>query len=185
MTKRYELDKNHTHLGFSAKHLAITTVRGHFSDFSGYIEGDPDSPAGAIGEVTVELASVNTGADMRDNHLRSSDFFEADKHPKMTWRLTGMEKTGADTYTVRGDLTLKGVTRPLTLEATLDGRMPDPFGGDERLAVSATGTINRKDFGVNWDGVMGSVPVAGDTIKIEIEAALVAKAAVAELQQAS
>lgn len=185
MTNRYELDKNHTSIGFSAKHLAITTVRGHFTEFSGYVEGDPDSPAGARGQVTVDLFSVNTNSEMRDNHLRSSDFFEADKHPQMTWKLTGIEKTGDDTYQVKGELTLKGVTRPLTLNATLEGRIPDPFGGSERIAVTATGSLNRKDWGVNWDGVMGSVPVASDTIKIEIEAALVAKAAVAELEQAS
>jgi polyisoprenoid-binding protein YceI len=179
MTKRYEVDKNHSRIGFSAKHLAITTVRGQFNEFSGYVEGDPDAPAGATGEVTVDLASVNTNSEMRDNHLRSSDFFAAEQHPQMTWRLTGIEKTGEQAYRVSGELTLKGVTKPLTLDATLEGRMPDPFGGEERIGVTATGSINRKEWGVNWDGVMGSVPVASDTIKIEIEAALVAKAAVA------
>lgn len=185
MTKRYDVDKNHSRIGFSAKHLAITTVRGQFNEFSGYVEGDPDSPASAKGEVTVDLGSVSTNSEMRDNHLRSSDFFEAEKHPKMTWRLTGIEKTGDDTYEVQGDLTLKGVTRPITLEATLEGRIPDPFGGEERIGVVATGSINRKDWGVNWEGVMGSVPVASDTIKIEIEAALVAKATERQLQKAS
>ena len=180
---RYEIDPAHTNVGFSAKHLAVTTVRGQFTKFEGYFEGPEDDFTKARGEVKIDVASIDTRTEMRDNHLRSADFFDAEKFPYMTFNVTGVELLKGDTYHVQGDLTIKDSTRPITLEATLEGRLPDPFGGKERLGVSAKGQINRMDFGLNWDGIAGAVPIASHTIKLEIDAEIVVKAA--ELAEAS
>ncbi len=155
---RYEIDPNHTNVGFSAKHLAVSTVHGHFSKFDGFFEGPDDDYTKARGEVKIDVASLSTKTDQ-------------------------IEHVEGDTYKVKGDLTIKETTRPITLEATIEGRVPDPFGGKERLGVSAKGQINRMDFGLNWDGIAGAVPLAGHTIKLEIDAEIVVK--VAEAAQVS
>ncbi len=174
---RYEIDPNHTNVGFSAKHLAVSTVRGHFSKFDGFFEGPDDDYTKVRGEVRIDVASLSTKTEQRDNHLRSADFFDAEKFPYMTFKVTGVEPLDGDTFLVKGDLTIKTTTRPITLEATLEGRLPDPFGGKERLGVSAKGQLNRMDFGLNWDGIAGAVPMASHTIKLEIDAEIVVKAA--------
>jgi polyisoprenoid-binding protein YceI len=173
----YELDPYHTTIGFSAKHLAVSTVRGRFAKFDGSFEGPDDDFTKVLGEVKIDVASVTTDADQRDNHLRSADFFDVEKHPYMTFKVTGVELIDGDQYKVRGDLTIKDTTKPITLDATLDGRVPDPFGGKERLGVTATGQINRMDFGLNWNGIAGAVPLASHQIKLTIEAEVVAKIA--------
>ena len=170
---RFELDPNHTLLGFVARHLAVTTVRGRFNKFSGWVEGDADDLAHVTGEVTVDVSSLTTGVDQRDTHLKSADFFEADLYPTMTYRIKGAEKTGENKYWVNGDLTIKNTTRTVPLDVTVEGEVPDPFGGKRRIGVSATGEVDRMDFGLNWDGVAGAIPFASHKIKLEIEAALV------------
>ena len=177
----YELDPYHTTIGFSAKHLAVSTVRGHFTKFEGQLEGPDNDLTKARGEIKIDVASLTTNADQRDNHLRSADFFEAEKYPYLTFKVTGIEHIDADQYKVIGDLTIKETTKPITLDATLDGRVADPFGGKERVGISARGQINRLDWGLNWDGVAGSVPFASHTIKLEVDAEIVVK--VAELAQ--
>ena len=174
---QYELDPNHTTIGFAARHLAVSTVRGQFTKFEGAFHGPDDDFTKARGEVRIDVASITTNADMRDNHLRSADFFEAEKYPYLTFKVTGVEKAGVDAYRVHGDLTIKATTRPITLDATLDGRVADPFGGKERLGVSLNGQINRMDFGLNWDGLAGAVPMASHQIKLTIEAEVVARVA--------
>ena len=180
---RYEIDPSHTNVGFSAKHLAVSTVHGHFSKFDGFFQGPDDDFTEARGEVKIDVASLSTKTEQRDNHLRSADFFDVEKFPYMTYKVTGVEHIEGDTYKVKGDLTIKDTTKPITLEATLEGRLPDPFGGKERLGVSAKGQINRMDFGLNWDGIAGAVPMASHTIKLEIDAEIVVK--VAEAAQVS
>ena len=180
---RYEIDPSHTNVGFSAKHLAVSTVHGHFSKFDGFFQGPDDDFTKARGEVKIDVASLSTKTEQRDNHLRSADFFDAQKYPYITYKLTSIEPKGGDSYVVHGDLTIKDITKPITLEATLEGRVADPFGGKERLGVTAKGQINRMDFGLNWDGIAGAVPMASHTIKLEIDAEIVVKAA--ELAQAS
>jgi polyisoprenoid-binding protein YceI len=170
---RFEVDTNHTLLGFVARHLAVVTVRGRFDKFSGWVEGDSDDLAEITGEVTIDVASITTGAVQRDDHLRSADFFEANLYPTMTYRLKSVEKTGEDTYRVNGDLTIKDTTRTVPLDVTVEGDIPDPFGGGRRVGLSATGQINRMDFGLNWDGIAGAIPIASHNIKLEVEAALV------------
>ncbi|HZV49649.1 MAG TPA: YceI family protein [Candidatus Dormibacteraeota bacterium] len=176
MAERYVIDTNHTLLGFSARHLGVTTVRGRFDRFSGWVEGDPDHLDEVTGEVSVDVTSITTGVDQRDNHLRSGDFFEAERYPTMTYRFKGVERTGEDRYRVNGELTIKGTTRVVPLDVTYEGEVPDPFGGKKRIGVSATGQVNRLDFGLNWNGLAGAIPIASHTIKLEIEAALVVPA---------
>ena len=174
---RYEIDPAHTNIGFTAKHLAVTTVHGHFAKFDGSFEGPNDDMTKARGTIKVEVASLSTRNDQRDTHLKSADFFDAEKYPYLTFSLSGIEKIGDESYRVRGDLTIKETTRPVELTGTIEGRLPDPFGGRERLGVSATGQVNRMDFGLNWDGVAGAVPFAGHTIKLAIDAEIVVKVA--------
>ena len=176
---RYELDKAHTTVGFTAKHLAVSTVRGQFDKFEGDFEGPDDDPSKTTGELKIHVASIDTRQEMRDNHLRSADFFEAEKYPYMTFRLDRIEVTGGESFVVHGHLTIKNTTRPVTLDGTLEGRTPDVMGtgGKERIGVSVKGQLNRMEWGLNWDGIAGAIPIASHTIKIDIEAEIVVKAA--------
>jgi polyisoprenoid-binding protein YceI len=179
---RLEIDPNHSRLGFVARHLGVSTVRGHFNKFSGSVEGELDDLDNVTGEVTVDVSSLTTGVGQRDEHLKSADFFEAELYPTMTYRLKGAEKIGDDKYRVNGELIIKGTTKPVPLEVTVEGEVPDPFGAKRRIGVSAAGQVNRMDFGLNWDGLAGAVPMASHTIKLAIDAEIVVKAA--ELAQA-
>jgi polyisoprenoid-binding protein YceI len=180
----YEIDPVHTNIGFTAKHLAVATVHGRFDKFEGHFDGPADDPTKARGEVKIDVASLSTHTEQRDQHLLSPDFFDAAKYPYMTYRVTGIEPLDGETYRVTGDLTVRDVTKPVRLVATLEGRGPDPFGGaKERIGLSLTGQINRLDFGLNWNGLAGAVPIASHTIKLQIDAEIVVKAA--DLAQAS
>src|SRR5260370_41047147 len=131
---RYEIDKAHTHVGFTAKHLAVSTVRGQFNTFEGYFEGPEDDVTKTKGEVKIDVASVDTRTEMRDNHLRSADFFEAEKYPYIPYKLNRVEPAEGEKYRLHGDLTIKDGTNPIVLEAPLEGRVPDPQpGGKQRL----------------------------------------------------
>lgn len=179
MTQTYSIDRNHTRLEFSAKHMMVTTVRGSFEDFAGTVEVDGDDPTSARAQAVVKTASLWTGVEMRDNHLRSDDFFGVEKYPEMTFQSTAVEKTGENTYKVTGDLTIRDVARPITLEVEVEGQIIDPWG-NERVGLSARGRLNRKDWGLNWNQAIeaGGV-VVSDSINIAVEAALVRKAEVA------
>ena len=174
---RYDIDHGHTHVGFTAKHLAVSTVHGEFAKFDGYFEGPDGDLTKARGKVTVDVRSLNTRNDQRDTHLRSADFFDVEKYPTMTFEVASIEQLEGESYLVRGNLTIKNVTRPIALDATIEGRVPDPFGAIERLGISATGQLNRMDFGLNWDGVAGAVPFASHTIKLDLDGEIVVKAA--------
>ena len=180
---KYEIDQAHTHLGFTAKHLAVSTVRGRFNKFEGEFESPDDDYTKARGEVKVEVASLESRSDQRDTHLRSADFFDAERYPYITFKINSIEPVDEENFRVNGELTVKNVTKPLVLEATIEGRLPDPFGGKERVGISARGQINRIDWGLNWDGLAGTVPFASHTIKLEVDAEIVVK--VAELAPAN
>jgi polyisoprenoid-binding protein YceI len=180
---KYEIDQGHTHIGFTAKHLGVSTVRGRFNKFEGQFEGPEDDYTKARGEVKVEVASLESRSDQRDTHLRSGDFFDVEKYPYITFELTGVEPVDDENFRVTGDLTVKDITKPIVLDATIEGRLPDPFGGKERVGISARGQLNRMDWGLNWDGLAGAVPFASHTIKLEVDAEIVVKAG--ELAQAS
>ncbi|MGH7763757.1 MAG: YceI family protein [Candidatus Dormibacteraceae bacterium] len=174
---QYEVDQQHTHLGFTAKHLGVSTVRGRFNKFEGEFQGPDGDFTGARGEVKIEVASLESRSEQRDIHLRSADFFDAERYPYISFNVTKIEAVDAESFRVTGDLTVKDVTKPIELEATIEGRMPDPFGAKERLGISVRGQINRMDFGLNWDGVAGAVPFASHNIKLEVDAEIVVKAA--------
>ncbi|MFI4972087.1 MAG: YceI family protein [Hyphomicrobiales bacterium] len=180
---QYEVDQQHTHIGFTAKHLGVSTVRGRFNKFEGQFQGSDEDFSKARGEVRIEVASLESRSDQRDTHLRSADFFDAEKYPYITFKITKLEPVDAESFRVTGDLTVKDVTKPIVLDATIEGRMADPFGAKERVGISARGQLDRMDFGLNWNGVAGAVPFASHTIKLEVDAEIVVK--VAELVPAS
>ncbi len=172
---RYELDPTHTHIGFTAKHMMVSTVRGNFTEWTAYVEGDVSEPTSALAEATIKTASVDTGATDRDNHLRSADFFSVDEYPDMTYRSTSIEKIDDGNYRVTGDLTIKTTTRPVTLDVEVGQPFADGWG-NERLGVSATGKINRKDWGLEWNMLLEAGRLlVGEEAKLEIDTELVRK----------
>jgi polyisoprenoid-binding protein YceI len=158
-------------------------VRGRFNKFEGFFESPDDDYTKATGEVKIDVASLESRSDQRDTHLRSADFFDAEKYPYITYKLTSIEPVDDENFKVHGELTVKDVTRPLVLDATIEGRLPDPFGAKERVGISARGQLNRMDWGLNWNGVAGTVPFASHTIKLEVDAEIVVK--IEELAQTS
>jgi polyisoprenoid-binding protein YceI len=168
----WTLDPVHTEIGFSVRHMMVSKVRGKFDKFTGTVT-TATNPLESHAEAEIDLGSINTGNDQRDAHLRSNDFFDADTHTNMTFRSTGIRPNG-ENFLVDGELTIRGVTKPVTLTVELGGIQADPYGGI-RLGLTATGVINRHDFGVSWNAAIegGGVVVADKvTITIEAEATL-------------
>jgi len=167
----WTIDPVHSRLGFSVRHMMIAKVRGSFTDFSGEIT-IADDPLQSTVAVDVQLESIDTANDDRDNHLRTNDFFDVANHPTMTFRSTRVEADGDD-YIVHGDLTIRGVTNPVALEVEFDGTSKDPWGGT-RAGFSAETEINRKDWGMEWNTPLEAGGVMlGDKVKIEIDVQLV------------
>ncbi len=165
----YHLDKAHTTIGFSVKHMVITTVPGKFKDFDGSITYDPKNPLATSAEVTIKTASINTGNEKRDGHLRSPDFFNAEKYPVITFKTNRIEKRNGQLVAI-GDLTMRGVTKEIELPFTVSGPIVDPWG-KTRIGIEASTTINRKDFGVSWNKALDSGGVVvSDEVKIKIHA---------------
>ncbi len=174
---RYTIDASHSTAEFSVRHLMITNVRGRFSSLSGTVEFDAANPANSKINVTIDASSIDTRDEKRDAHLKSADFFETDKYPTITFTSTKVEKSG-DGYKAIGDLTMHGVTAPVTLEVEgPTAEQKDPWG-NQRAGASATAKINRKDWGLSWNGALeaGGVLV-GEQVKIEIEISMIAAAA--------
>jgi polyisoprenoid-binding protein YceI len=170
----YVLDKTHTTIGFVARHLVVTKVRGQFDEFEGALV-IAETPGSSSVSVSVDVGSIDTHEKSRDDHLRSADFFEHDKHPQMTFRSTSITAHGAE-WKVVGDLTIRGVTRPLTLDVEFNGATNDPWGGT-RLGISAHGEVVREDFGVSFGGVLDNGgAIVGSRVKIEIESELILQA---------
>jgi polyisoprenoid-binding protein YceI len=174
---QYMIDPAHTNVGFTAKHLAVSTVHGQFTKFDGLFEGTGDDLTKVRGTVKVEVASLSTRNEQRDAHLRSADFFDAEQYPYLTFSITSIERVDGDGYRVHGDLTIKGTTRSIALDATLEGRIADPFGGKERLGITASGQLNRMDFGLNWDGLAGAIPMASHVVKLNLDVEIVVRVA--------
>jgi polyisoprenoid-binding protein YceI len=145
----WRVDPAHSSVAFKIRHMMIATVRGQFSEFSGTLEAAADDPADSRARGSVAVASIATGDETRDAHLRSPDFFDAENDRDITFETTRMRHVAGGTYEVVGDLTIKGVTREVDLEATVDGSAVDPWGV-ERVGVSVRGSINRTDFGLTW-----------------------------------
>ncbi len=164
----WKLDPSHTLVEFSAKHLMITTVKGRITDVEGSIVSDERDPKNSSVEATLKAASIDTRTDQRDQHLRSADFLNAEQFPEIKFRSTRIEG-GKENFKLTGDLTIRDVTRPITLDVQFEGQQKDPWGG-ERVGFSATGKIDRRDFGLTWNQALetGGV-VVGNDIKISLE----------------
>jgi polyisoprenoid-binding protein YceI len=171
----YLLDPTHSRIGFVARHLMVTKVRGSFAQFEGSITVG-DDVISSTAEATIQTGSIETGTPDRDNHLRSGDFLEAEKYPTMTFRNARVTRQKGTEFTVVGDLTIKDITRQVELDVELDGVVKDPFG-NEKLAVTASTAIDREDFGMTWNVALetGGVLVS-KKIVIEIEAQAVRQA---------
>jgi polyisoprenoid-binding protein YceI len=165
----WQFDPFHTQVEFAVKHLGMMTVRGHFADVHASGTIDPDHPEASSVEVTISAASIRTHNQNRDNDLRSSNFLEADKYPAIIFKSTSIEAAGQDRYTMTGDLTIKGNTHPVTLNVIRYGEFNDPNMMGHRIAYSAEGKINRKDFGLTFNAVLDGRLVVGDEVQISIE----------------
>ncbi len=177
----WNIDTAHASADFSARHMMITTVRGGFRSISGTIEYDPANPAAASVEAVIETASItSTGLEQRDNHLKSGDFLDIENYPTITFKSTKVEPTGDGTEAkITGDLTIRGVTRPVTLKAEFLGQEKSPFG-TTNIGFTGTTKINREDFGLTWNMALESGGwLVGKEISItlDVEAVLVTEPA--------
>lgn len=165
---QWNFDPAHSNAEFSVRHMMVTNVRGTFDKVSGTLDFDPANPAAARVEATIEAASISTGAEDRDNHLRSADFFDVEKFPTITFKSTSVEPTGDESARITGELTMRGVTRTITIDAEYLGQGPSPFG-DVRAGFEGTVKINREDFGLTWNQALESGGVlVGKEVKITL-----------------
>ncbi len=164
----WQFDPFHTQVEFAAKHLGMMTVRGLFTDISATGNINPSNPEASSVEVIIQTTSIKTHHEVRDNDLRASNFLEVDKYPTMTFKSTRIESAGQDRYTVTGDLTIKGITQPVTLSVVNYGEFNDPRMG-HKIGYSAEGQINRKDFGMTFNALLDGKWIVSDEIKIMIE----------------
>jgi polyisoprenoid-binding protein YceI len=163
----HTIDKAHSEATFQVRHL-LTKVRGRFSDFEGIIEYDANNPERSSVKATIQATSIDTNEPDRDTHLRSADFFDVGVYPTLTFTSTRVTKKGAESFDVLGDLTIHGVTRPVTLHVSFLGKAKDPWG-NERLGFEAETTINRKDFGLTWNAALETGGfLVGDEVKISL-----------------
>lgn len=170
----WQFDPYHTQVEFAAKHLGMMTVRGHFAEVNATGTIVPDNPEASSVDVTINTNSVRTHNESRDNDLRSSNFLEVDKYPTMTFKSTSIEPAGQDRYTMTGDLTIKGNTHPLTLSVARYGEFNDPQMG-HRIAYSAEGKINRKDFGLTFNMMLDGKFIVSDEVQIMLEGEFIEK----------
>jgi polyisoprenoid-binding protein YceI len=175
LTGDYTLDSGHTRIGFVARHAMVTRVRGQFNDFEGHGYLDGDNPANSRVTVTIRAASIDTRNAQRDEHLRSNDFLAMQEYPEITFVSTDARRAGESTFELTGDLTIRGVTRQVTVPFTFDGAATDPFG-DQRVGLEGAVTINRKDYGVSWNAALeaGGVLVS-DKVELEFEISAIRK----------
>lgn len=164
----WNVDPSHSTVGFTARHLMVTKVRGRFSAFGGSLT-IADEPLASSVSATVEMSSVSTGDDGRDGHLRSADFFDVEQFPTMSFQSTSIEADGDDEYLLHGHLTIKGVTKPVTFELEFDGVATDPWG-NTKAGFTAETEINRKDWGLEWNVALeaGGVLVS-EKIKLQLD----------------
>ena len=167
----WTIDKAHTTIQFVAKHLMVTKVRGHFESYDATVEVAEDLTDSKI-EIVFQASSITTGAEDRDNHLRSNDFLDIDDHPELGFVSTGIARSG-DSWEVTGDLTIRGVTRPVVLYAVYEGTATDPWGR-EHVAFTASTRFNREDWGLTWNAALeGGGWLVSKDVQIEIEGQLV------------
>ena len=171
----FHVDTSHSKVLFKVRHLGISNVTGQFKEFEGSFDLDPDNLATLKAIAVIQVASVDTEEEDRDKHLRSGDFFDAETHPEIKFESTKAEPAGGSKVKLHGNLTIRGVTKPVVLDAEFGGAIQDPWG-NHRAAFTAEGTINRKDFGVNWNQTLDTGGlVVGDNVQISLELEAVAK----------
>jgi polyisoprenoid-binding protein YceI len=170
----YALDPTHTRLGFSTRHAMVTTVRGQFKDFTGEAVVDTADPSASKVDVSIQAASIDTGVADRDAHLRSADFFDVESFPVITFTSTRVERDGDD-WAITGDLTIKDVTKPITIDFESTGSARDPFG-NLRIGFEGKATLSRKDWGLTWNAALetGGMLVS-DKIKLEFDISAIQK----------
>ncbi|UCE66595.1 MAG: polyisoprenoid-binding protein [Candidatus Zixiibacteriota bacterium] len=169
----WNIDKPHTSVGFTVRHMVVTKVHGQFKDFDGEIEFDGKNVETGLANITIRMASIDTENQKRDDHLKSADFFDVEKFPMMSFKSKKMIKGEGDNFKITGDLTIKDVTKEVTLDAVFNGTIKDPWGGT-RAGFSATGKINRQDFGVKWNQALETGGfLVGDEVTINIETELI------------
>jgi polyisoprenoid-binding protein YceI len=160
----YEVDAVHSTVAFGVRHLVVTTVKGNFGEYSGSVSYDPASPASLKISGVVKTASINTGNQKRDDHLRNSDFFDVEKFPEITF-----ESTKFEDGVLTGKLTMKGVTKEISVPATVNGPVTHPFSGKQAIGVDFTAKINRQDFGISWSKSLdGGGLMVGDEVTLEL-----------------
>ena len=178
MNGAYSFDKAHTAIGFKVKHMGLSEVPGYFRDFTGTINYDAKDMKKSSVEFTAQMASVDTGVDARDNHLKTADFFDVEKYPTMTFKSTKIEKKGKN-WMITGDLTMKDVTKSVSFPFEVVGFLKDEKSGGMKMGAMAETTINRRDFNVNYGSNMpNGLPMLSDDIKVSlsIEAGIPGKA---------
>jgi len=164
----WNVDKAHSHVKFNVSHLVIAEVEGRFKDFDVTLKNSEDDFTDAQLEANIKVASIDTDNESRDKHLRSADFLDAEKYPEITFKSTSFEKTGENTYKIKGDLTIRGNTKPVILEAKYNGTVTDPWG-NTKVAFKAMTSISRFDFGTVWDKkIQTGGLVAGEMVKITL-----------------
>jgi polyisoprenoid-binding protein YceI len=163
---KWAIDPMHSEVQFKVKHLVISTVTGSFQNFEGTVETEGEDFSDAKINFSLDVNSISTSQEQRDGHLKGADFFDAEKYPHITFESTSVIKEGDDSYKVQGNFTIKGITKPVTLEVEHGGIATD-FYGNTKAGFEVTGKINRKEFGLTWDGVTeaGSI-VVGEDVKI-------------------
>jgi polyisoprenoid-binding protein YceI len=171
----WSVDASHSNVGFAVKHLGIATVRGSFEEFQGTLELGEDL-SGSTASGTVVTGSITTREEKRDAHLRSPDFFDADAHPELTFVSREIRAKDEETFEIDGDITIRGVTKPITLTAEVQGHEQDPWG-NERVGLEVRGQLDRRDFGLVWNQALGSGNVlVADKVKLELDLSAVRSA---------
>ncbi|HEX2274916.1 MAG TPA: YceI family protein [Acidimicrobiales bacterium] len=177
LTGTYVLDPAHSRIGFVARHAMVTKVRGQFREFEGRAHLDAGDPSESWLELTIQGASIDTGNADRDAHLRSNDFFDLASHPEIRFVSTAVEAAGPDTYRVTGDLTIKGVTKPVTFDVEYTGTAVDPFG-NTRVGLEGSARINRNDWGLTWNVPLGKGGVlVSEQVLLEFEVSAIRQSA--------
>ena len=176
LTGDYTIDPAHSRIGFAVRHAMVTNVRGEFAEYEGKLHLDGTDPAKATAELVIKVASVDTKQEQRDEHLRTGDFFAAETYPEIAFRSRSAEEVGGDTYRLHGDLTIKGVTRPVTLDLEFTGSATDPYGLN-RVGFEGGTTIDRTEWGLTYNAALetGGVLI-GEKVKLVLDISAVKSA---------
>jgi polyisoprenoid-binding protein YceI len=169
LTGDYTIDTAHSRVGFSARHAMVTKVRGAFDEFEGSFHLDGENPENSSGRVVIQAKSINTRNNQRDDHLRSNDFLDMDNNPEIIFTSTGIKQSGDAEFVVSGDLSIRGVSKPVEVSFEYTGTATDPFG-NERVGIEGSVVINRKDWGVSWNAALeGGGVLVSEKVTLELE----------------